>query len=459
MKTISTAIGNIDALDHELLFLDAKYKKQAPLIYVDMQSLQENTSPLSKFITSHIEFSKILDIFQNDPRSSFSLFEVMRNLADERLVKAFFVYMQERYALFDYCDKQLTMDQIRSKKLMTLEKSCREKIVTDAQVFLIDLRHYTSLENTIICRGKEEFSIQGQKIPVEFIRKHFQKTILSSIASNNRRKRTNQSYTAENICDDLSDSTDVLDSYGIMEHASAEQKTINTLASEPEIVVLAEKYAFFKLIQNSAAKGYVLSKSELVLISDILRDLKSGKVVLLTGDTGSGKTELARFLCREYLKKDPVFISGSKDMDVADFTIEKIITSRSPLSYTSRDSIIVEEEINPVKVLEKKAYSFISLLNHKKELQKMAENYADSGQSKKEIADFFNTFELGKSSLITEYHLMAIYKAAELGRPIIIDEVNLIRPEIIMALNDILTRRVGDTIQLPNALGSLVVRP
>ncbi len=53
---------------------------------------------------------------------------------------------------------------------------------------------------------------------------------------------------------------------------------------------------------------------------------------------------------------------------------------------------------------------------------------------------------------------MAIYKAAELGRPVIIDEVNLIRPEVFMALNDVLTRRVGHTIQLPNALGSITVK-
>ncbi len=244
-----------------------------------------------------------------------------------------------------------------------------------------------------------------------------------------------------------------------VEDISSEKKSIDALKANPEIVALAEKYAFFKLIQNSAAKGYVLTKSELILILDILRDLKSGKVILLTGDTGSGKTELARFLCREYLKKEPVFVSGSKDMDVADLTMEKVITSRSPLSSTSRDSIIAEEETDQVKVLEKKAKSFISLLNHKNKLQSMAEDLSDSDESKKEIAEFFNTFELGKSSLVTEYHLMAIYKAAELGRPVIIDEVNLIRPEIFMALNDILTRRVGDAIQLPNALGSITVRP
>ncbi len=457
MNTISTAIGNIDALDHELLFLDAKYKKQVPFMFTDVLALQENPDSLSRFISSHEEFMKILRIFEGTEKSSVSLFEAMRILEDEKLVKAIFVYMQEQHALFDYNDKEMTMDQIRSNKLLTLEKSAREKIMTDAKVFITDLMHYKSVEKNIVLKWKEKLLIEGQEIPVWQARKYFQKTILSTIAGNSREKRTRQSGAAEGVGNDIYDFIDSLDPESI--DNTSEKKSIDRLKSQPEMVALSEKYAFFKLMQNSAAKGYVLTRSELTLIADILRDLKSGKVILLTGDTGSGKTELARFICREYLKIDPVFVSGSKDMDVADLTMEKVITSRSSLSSTSRDSIIAEEESDPVKVLEKKARWFISLLNHKKELQKRAEGYLEWEESKKEIADFFNTFELGKSSLVTEYHLMAIYKAAELGRPAIIDEVNLIRPEIFMALNDILTRRVGDAIQLPNALGSITVKP
>jgi hypothetical protein len=36
---------------------------------------------------------------------------------------------------------------------------------------------------------------------------------------------------------------------------------------------------------------------------------------------------------------------------------------------------------------------------------------------------------------------MAVYKAATLGQPLIVDEVNLVRPEVFMALNDLLTKR------------------
>lgn len=457
----------MDALDHELLFLDDKYRMHISIMFADILVLQESKDSLSRFITSHVEFpnfanrvNEFLDPFKPDEREkvSISLFKLLKTCEDEKFIKAIFVYLKEQYSTFAHNEQQLTVEQIRSNKLMTLEKSSREKIATDAKVFVSDLIHYKTVERNISLKWKEIVSIEWQEISVARVREHFQKAILSSIAWNIREQRTAQSGTAEGIGDSLYDFIDSLEP-GSVEGISPQKTSIQAVKSNPEIAALAEKYAFFKLVQNSASKGYVLTKSELTLISDILRDLSSGKVVLLTGDTGSGKTELARFLCREYLKKEPVFIKSSKDMDVADLTMQQVITSRSPLSSTSRDSIIVEEETDRVKALEKKAHSLISLLNHKKELQKIAEDYSDSDDSKKEIAEFFNTFELGKSSLVTEYHLMAIYKAAELGLPAIIDEVNLIRPEIFMALNDILTRRIGDAIQLPNALGSIIVKP
>ena len=92
------------------------------------------------------------------------------------------------------------------------------------------------------------------------------------------------------------------------------------------------KYDFFKKIQKSINDGYILTYKEIEFIQDVVKDLQNNKVVLFTGDTGSGKTELARFICTEYVGSgEYVFISGSKDLVSNDFTVEKSITSRAPL--------------------------------------------------------------------------------------------------------------------------------
>jgi hypothetical protein len=57
--------------------------------------------------------------------------------------------------------------------------------------------------------------------------------------------------------------------------------------SDPQIQEIAWKYDFFKKIQNSVKEGYVFTHKELKMIENVLKDLKSGKVVLFTGDTGS----------------------------------------------------------------------------------------------------------------------------------------------------------------------------
>ncbi len=53
---------------------------------------------------------------------------------------------------------------------------------------------------------------------------------------------------------------------------------------------------------------------------------------------------------------------------------------------------------------------------------------------------------------------MWIFEAAEAGMPCIIDEVNIIRPEVFMALNDLLQKRPGDNIKTPNGLDNINVK-
>jgi hypothetical protein len=49
--------------------------------------------------------------------------------------------------------------------------------------------------------------------------------------------------------------------------------------------------------------------------------------------------------------------------------------------------------------------------------------------------------DLSKPYLVTEFHKMSLYKAAFLGIPCLIDEVNIIDTEVLASLNDVFTKK------------------
>lgn len=218
---------------------------------------------------------------------------------------------------------------------------------------------------------------------------------------------------------------------------------------------------FFKKIQSSLQDGYIFTHGDLQKIEKIVQDLESGKVVLLTGDTGSGKTELARFICDHFLRweqKGYVFVPSSRDLETSDLTVEKIITSQQAFD-SWKPNIIVEQEKDQDKIIEKQAKTLVENLEWYNQIKSRTMELAwKDEQQTVDIEKYFLNFQHGQARLVMEYHLMWLLKAAKLGLPLIIDEVNLIRPEVLMSLNDYFTRRVWQEIQLPNALGEIEVK-
>lgn len=60
--------------------------------------------------------------------------------------------------------------------------------------------------------------------------------------------------------------------------------------------------------------GYIETDSRTALIRDILPDLLEGAPVLFQGETGSGKSELAKYICKRYLGKEPLLIAVSEQI-------------------------------------------------------------------------------------------------------------------------------------------------
>ncbi|HBU10366.1 MAG: hypothetical protein US57_C0006G0027 [Candidatus Moranbacteria bacterium GW2011_GWC2_37_73] len=128
---------------------------------------------------------------------------------------------------------------------------------------------------------------------------------------------------------------------------------------------------------------YVKEKME-----DICLHLAANKPILIYGHLGSGKSELAMHTSKKYSSKDPLIISGSKNISQSEFYGHQVLT--------------VDEE---------------------------------------------------SGSTVSDFYMGPIYQAMEDGRPVIIDEVNAIPHEVLISLNHILTRKVGDKINIQQDSG------
>ena len=124
---------------------------------------------------------------------------------------------------------------------------------------------------------------------------------------------------------------------------------------------------------------------------DIFAHIQTGQPVMIYGHFGTGKSELAIHVSQKYLKKEPLVISGRKDI--------------APDEIYGHQKLSVDRETK---------------------------------------------------ATISEFYMGPIYRAMKEGRPLIIDEVNAIPHEVLISLNHILTRRVGEEVDIQMDSGERV---
>ena len=167
----------------------------------------------------------------------------------------------------------------------------------------------------------------------------------------------------------------------------------------------------------------------------MLKDLSEGRMIFLSGDTGSGKTELALLASKLYLelrgihdkKRAPVLVSGSKETTASDLTIEKNISSENMMSVSDDDLVWGERGD---KYPEDK---LIDLVKKKQSLKRNASERIDtdeqlSEKEKDEVKRDLQNTDLDKYNIFTKYHAKGIIKAMHDGVPLILDEMNAIDP-------------------------------
>lgn len=226
---------------------------------------------------------------------------------------------------------------------------------------------------------------------------------------------------------------------------------------------LVDPLVYFHAIQTIFRKyNYVLTFEDIGRLKKILTELNQGRIVFLSGDTGSGKTELALLVAQLYLEskgiknRKAILIWWSRETDLSDFTLEKVISSENMMSKSSDD--LIRGERNGTTLKEKVLDTIIDKSAIKNEIMSEITQGEKTDEEKEQLKQEIEQLDLDKYHIFTKYHAKGLIKAMHDGVPLIIDEMNAIRPEVLIGLNHYFTRKVGEKIALPNGLGSFEIK-
>ena len=226
---------------------------------------------------------------------------------------------------------------------------------------------------------------------------------------------------------------------------------------------LVDPLVYFHAIQTIFRKyNYVLTFEDIGRLKKILTELNQGRIVFLSGDTGSGKTELALLAAQLYLdskgikNRKAILIWWSRETDLSDFTLEKVISSENMMSKSSDD--INREETNATTLKKKVLGTIIDKSTIRNEITSEITQGEKTDEEKEQLKQEIEQLDLDKYHIFTKYHAKGLIKAMHDGVPLIIDEMNAIRPEVLIGLNHYFTRKVGEKITLPNGLGSFEIK-
>lgn len=156
------------------------------------------------------------------------------------------------------------------------------------------------------------------------------------------------------------------------------QEKVQNYELTPEMVDALERRGIREMQQDLERYSFAETASRTELIREILPDLIQGAPVLFQGETGSGKSQLAKYISEKYLEETPALIP-------------------------------IQEQI--------------------KESQILGSRGLKGGETVFDYSEFV--------------------KAQKEGRPVILDEINLMPHEFAGILHDLLQKRVGDVWKHP----------
>jgi len=223
------------------------------------------------------------------------------------------------------------------------------------------------------------------------------------------------------------------------------REEINKLEKQQEELKQSNPEAYFGLnlaelkeYHKQLEKGKIIeTKYVKDIAEEALARIRAGKPIFPYGHLGSGKTEFAMHIVQKYIGKEALIISGSKYTSMAELYGHQVLAI---------DQIKSEKIDEYTREVEEKYANWL------KEHPDMSEG--DKNRVHDTILQTYLT--QFKGGTVSDFYMGPIYRAMEEGRPVIIDEVNAIPHAVLISLNHILTRKVGDTINVQQDSGRTV---
>lgn len=257
-------------------------------------------------------------------------------------------------------------------------------------------------------------------------------------------------------------------------------------------------YAYVAYMKELKSLRRMMTEGEIVVtkalaskIDQAMRvlDRKVGepvKIVYFHGDFGTGKTALAKHIAKEKFHKDPIVVSGSKYLDPERFTEEYRLQRLSNLEHLNYlrmglgleavaedsdnidviwETITSKDEIRKAIINRYLRENYDALLKQEGRSFDAEEfkQYCQKNEAiiKKEVSEDIESDidVLFENKIQGRYVMGAMYEAMMKGTPLIIDEANAISPDVLIAFNDLLTKKIGETVVTRTDLGEFKIQP
>lgn len=373
--------------------------------------------------------------------------------------------------LMKFLDK---ISESQKKKLLWILFMCQKtydsekKNIYKIQIesILYDFKKYTETKKSLEELESETTENKNNKVLFSYLSKTINSELKLALSSKSDMTDKEKTIIINTLKDQDDPFVDIEDNKENTQSVTSKEELLSPLLRENIKNKFLDPLVFFHTIQSVFRKyNYVLTFEDIGRLKKIMWEIEKWKMVFLSWDTWSGKTELTILIANLYIqqkneidnwkRKWPIIVWWQKETDISDFTLEKIITSRNWLSTQKNDVIPWGQEFD----IQKKLFDQIIQTDEiKKSMYDAIDEMEILDEEKKRLKASIDDTDLTKYNIFTEYHLKWLFKAMYDWVPLIVDEMNAIRPEILIWINHYLTRKVWQKIWLPNWLWSFMIK-
>ncbi|HBR80695.1 TPA: hypothetical protein DEA21_03585, partial [Candidatus Uhrbacteria bacterium] len=175
------------------------------------------------------------------------------------------------------------------------------------------------------------------------------------------------------------------------------------------------------------------------VIDEGLENMRAHQPFLLVGHLGSGKTENAKHMARLFMIENGVGFDPATETD-----LDAIYDHLEPEMFSGADEASVYDLVGKLKLTAKDVPP-AEVATRVAELSSALATARIRGVPKKDLVGLI----VGKGNVTeTVFNYGPLGRAIKRGVPLIIDEINMIPPEVITRINDFLTKLVGQKVRL-----------